>query len=108
MRKAQPQNDAEREGGISYETLHCPVWNGLLRSNIERKILMAVPDSSKIYPRTGDMQTVFLKNVVSRDVQRGPAADRKILFHRLRSKIPVQQRKPYPAFSVNLPFPALL
>lgn len=25
---------------------------------------MAVPDSSKIYPRTGDTQTVFLKNVV--------------------------------------------
>ena len=30
---------------------------------------MTVPDSQKIYPRTGDFQTIYLKNAVD-DLQR--------------------------------------
>lgn len=46
--------------------------------------MMTIPER-KVYPRTGDKQTVYLKHVVTD--QSRQAGDRKILFDCLRSEV---------------------
>ena len=84
----------------------------------------------KIYPRTGDTQTVYLNAVVKdpsievgdytiyNDFVSDPslplpyqprAADnRQVLFHCLRREIPVQLCQPYLKIPIHLHLPALL
>ena len=89
---------------------------------------MSIPENT-IYPRTGDRETVYLKNVVTDPnitvgdwtmyndfvndprqfernnvlyhypVQPGPAGNRQILLDRLRRAFPVHQRQPHLAFA---------
>ena len=48
-----------------YETLHCIYWDSLKRIDDRKKeLMMAIPDSNKIYPRVKDTQIVYLKNVI--------------------------------------------
>ena len=69
----------------------------------------------KIYPRTGDTQTVYLNAVVKDpsievgDYTQPRAADnRQVLFHCLRREIPVELCQPYLEILIYLHLPALL
>ena len=92
-------------------------------------------DTKKLYLRTGDKQTVYLKNVITdpsitvgdytmyNDFVNDPVGFERnnvlyhypinrdrliILFHCLRRKVSLQQRKPHPLFSLHLPLPPFL
>ena len=48
-----------------YEIVYCSHWNGLGKTRSkDRRSVMTIPDTKKIYPRTGDSQTIYLKNVI--------------------------------------------
>ena len=94
-----------------------------------------MPDQTKIYPRSRDNRTVYLKNVirgenievgdytiyndfahdpqgvrtkqrfVSLSRQRGQAEDRKILLYRLRREVFVHEREPCDAAAFHLYIP---
>ena len=73
-------------------------------------------DTKKLYPRTGDKQTVYLKNVITdpaitvgdytmyNDFVNDPVGFEKnnVLYH-----YPIK-RKPHPLFSLNLPLSPFL
>ena len=71
----------------------------------------------KIYPRTGDTQTVYLVRPVAfrakqcalpLPYQPRAADNRQVLFHCLRREIPVQLCQPYLKIPIHLHLPALL
>lgn len=94
---------------------------------------MSIPENT-IYPRTGDKQTVYLKNIVTNpnievgdytmyndfvadpcDFQKNNVLyhysinhDREILLHCLRRKISVHQCKSCHAIALHLPVSAVL
>lgn len=49
---------------VFLETMHCNIWNSREQKIIAGGFFMTIPEK-KIYPRTGDTQTVYLKNVIT-------------------------------------------
>lgn len=55
----------DRKGVTFHEVMYCSCWNCLKQTlNQDRRIIMMIPDTDKIYPRSGDDQTIYLKNVI--------------------------------------------
>ena len=49
---------------VFLETMHCNIWNSRGQKIIAGGFFMTIPEK-KIYPRTQDTQTVYLKNVIT-------------------------------------------
>jgi len=46
--------------------MHCISGIGINILKLEERLNMAIPDLNKIYPRSNDFQTIYLKNVITR------------------------------------------
>ena len=81
---------------------------------------MAIPEK-KIYPRTGDRQTIYLKPAITdpsitvgeytmyNDFVHDPTDfQTNNVLYRLRGEVPLYQRQPHHALPVHLPLPLVL